>query len=64
MLMLNFVGYVVNGEPGGGPGERLPQLLGPPQRLVDGARGGRPLHHVLQEKRIQVVLTVGLHRFI
>ena len=47
--LLELVGDVVHGHPGARPGQRLAQLLGPPQRLVDGARARRPLSHVLNK---------------
>ena len=43
---------VVAGEPGAGPGQGLPQLLGPPEGLVDGGGGGGALHQVLQHQRL------------
>ena len=44
---LELVRDVVHGHSGAGPGQRLAQLLRPPQRLVDGARARRPLAHIL-----------------
>lgn len=48
--LLELVGDVVHGHPGAGPRQRLAQLLGPSQRLVDGARARRPLSHVLSKQ--------------
>ena len=47
---LELVGDVIHGHPGAGPRQRLAQLLGPSQRLVDGARARRPLSHVLSKQ--------------
>ncbi len=38
----DLVAGVVDGHPGGRPGQALPELPGPAQRLVDGGRGRRP----------------------
>ena len=55
--LLELVGDVVHGHPGARPGQRLPELLGPPQRLVDGARTRCPLSHILYNKiRINILV--------